>query len=116
MNMKINEMFQNIGALEERLHTISGTERALEALGRVRRAARELRDEMTVPATERRVRQLRLFELLIMASEAIDGVFLQGIDSTASRDLLELLYELVPELEGHLDHITPAATVVEDAA
>ena len=50
-----------------------------------------------------------------MASDAIDGVFLQGIDSTVSRDLLEMLYELVSELEEHIDSITPPA-IVEGAA
>ena len=115
MNRTIDEMFQNIGRLEERLHKLDGASEAMEAVRRVRKTALELRDEMTVPATAHRRRQLRLFELMNMASDAIDDVFLQGIDSTVSRDLLEMLYELVSELEEHIDNITPPA-IVEGAA
>lgn len=113
MNMKIDEMFQNIGSLEDKLHQISGASEALEAVSRVRRTALELRDEMIVPATEKRRRQLRLFELMNLASDAIDDVFMQGIDSTAARDLVEILYELTPELDEHIDSITQQATEVE---
>ena len=115
MNMKIDEMFQNIGSLEDKLHKISGASEAMEAVSRVRRTALELRDEMIVPATEKRRRQLRLFELMNMASDAIDDVFLQGIDSTSARDLVETLYELVPELEEHIDSITPRAIEADPA-
>ena len=115
MNKKIDEMFQNIGNLEERLHRISGASEALEAVSRVRATALELRDEMIVPATEKRRRQLRLFELMNLTSDAIDDVFMQGIDSTAARDLIEMLYELVPELEEHIDSITPQAIEADPA-
>lgn len=103
MNMKIDEMFQNIGSLEDKLHQISGASEALEAVSRVRRTALELRDEMIVPATEKRRDQLHLLELMSMVSDAIDDVFIGGIDSAASADLLELLYELLPVVERHVD-------------
>ena len=115
MNMKIDEMFQNIGSLEDKLYQMTGASEALEAVSRVRRTALELRDEMIVPATEKRRRQLRLFELMNLASDAIDDVFIQGIDSTAARDLVEIMYELVPELEEHIDSITPLAIEADPA-
>lgn len=109
MNKKIDEIFQNIGKLEKKLDAISGASEALEAVGLVRRTALELRNEMAVPATAKRWRQLRLFELMNLTSDAIDDVFIHGIDSTAARDLVETLYELVPVLEEHIDSITPLA-------
>ena len=110
MTKKIEELFHGIGNLEEKFHQISGGMHVLDAVHQVRVTALKLRDEMGVPATEKRRRQVRLLGTLVDISDAIDEVLRLGISSPEGiQALLELLYVAAPELEWQADTLSPQA-------